>query len=371
MQKTIVFFLKWSALGVLLAGLLLVYQGPRSWRNFVDAVIGSAGGQASYTAAVKVAAPAVVSIRTVTAAPAQSNPLLDDPLFRDFFNVPPASPNNVETGVGSGVIVGPNTIVTNHHVIDGAQQILIVLHDGRRGIGNVLGSDPDTDLAVLRTELALPRAIRFTNEQQVNVGDIVLAIGNPLGIGQTVTQGIVSATGRDRIGINTFENFVQTDAAINPGNSGGALVNAKGELVGVNAAILAYQGIGFAIPGSMVKQVLTQLLKHGEVARGWLGIDARDLSSALGERFGINAEHGIIVLSVMPQGPAAQAGILTGDVITQIDGEIISDSRDALKRISELSPMQETTLTIERRNQTLETKVMVQNRPRFQHRVRH
>lgn len=326
---------------------------------------------ATYARAVKTAAPSVVSIRTATAVRRTSNPLLEDPLFREFFDVPNPSPSTqFETGLGSGVIVGPQVILTNHHVVSGVDRIEVILFDGRKGPGRIIGMDPETDLAVVHTDLKLPNPIKFANQASVNVGDIALAIGNPLGVGQTVTQGIVSATGRDRVGINTFENFIQTDAAINPGNSGGALVNHQGQLIGINAAILEYRGIGFAIPGDMAKSILSQLLSKGEVARGWLGIEARDLSPALSRRFGIQSDNGIIVLSIIPQGPAALAGIEVGDVISKIDGHSIHDSREALNRIAELEPMKKTTITIERAGETLDTVAMVQERPKMSKQIR-
>ena len=320
----------------------------------------------SHASAVNKALPSVVSIRTATAVRKESNPLLKDPLFQEFFDVPGTPPpTEYETGLGSGVIVGEQVILTNHHVVNGVDRIEVVLFDGRRTPAIIVGVDPETDLAVISTRMKLPEPITFAPPMSTEIGDIALAIGNPVGIGITVTQGIVSATGRDRVGINTFENFIQTDAAINPGNSGGALVNANGELIGVNAAILGYQGIGFAIPSNLAQNVLNQLLSNGEVTRGWLGIEARDLTPALSKRFEIGLTRGIVVLAVMPQGPASLAGVQIGDVIFKIDGHAIADSRDALNRISELEPSRSTVLTIQRGKETLELSAITQSRPQI------
>ena len=360
MRSHFLFAIKWSVVGLIAA---LSYIGIRH----ITAPIANYpvfGTASSYATAVTKAMPSVVSIRTATAVRPRTNPLLSDPLFQEFFNTPgTVMPTEYETSLGSGVIVGEQLILTNHHVVDGVDRIEIVLFDGRRGEATVIGVDPEADLAVLRSTIRLPAAITFGAPNDTQIGDIALAIGNPLGIGLTVTQGIISATGRDRIGINAFENFIQTDAAINPGNSGGALVNINGELIGINAAILGYQGIGFAIPSDMARTVLHELIKNGEVTRGWLGIEARDLSSPLRKRFDISIQQGILVLSVFPQGPAALAGVQIGDVIFEIDGQAISDSRDALNIIANLNPTERAVLTIERRGKTVELAAMVQSRP--------
>lgn len=365
MLKLFIFVAKWTLLGIAIAASIIVLQNPSALPALSSRVSNFGSPGSTFAHAVTTAGSSVVSIRTATAVRQQSNPLLNDPLFREFFDVPAPGPSTqYETGLGSGVIVGPGTIVTNHHVVSGVDRIEVVLYDGQTGAGQILGVDPETDLAIVQTKLTLPKAIKFAPMSSVNVGDIVLAIGNPLGIGQTVTQGIVSATGRDRIGINTFENFIQTDAAINPGNSGGALVNHEGELIGINAAILEYRGIGFAIPSDMARSVINQLLADGEVTRGWLGIEARDLSPALIRRFGIRAQSGVIVLSVIPDGPAALAGLRVGDVISKIDGFAVADSRDALNRIAFLKPMNKTNLRVERNGETMDITAMVHNRPK-------
>lgn len=362
MPKFFLFVIKWSLFGVFIAFTYLVLTDRVQLSKHSQAH----GNASTYATAVANAIPSVVSIRTATAIRRPQNPLLADPLFQEFFNAPDnRAPTEYETSLGSGVVVAPGLIVTNHHVVNAVDRIEIVLHDGRRGDAAVLGTDPEADLAVLTTKLPLPNAIDFAPNDSIQIGDIALAIGNPLGIGLTVTQGIVSATGRDRVGINAFENFIQTDAAINPGNSGGALVNVDGELIGINAAILGYQGIGFAIPGEMARTVLQELVKNGKVTRGWLGIEARDLSKPLRQRFQISNERGIFVLSVSAQGPADLAGIKAGDVIFEIDGQTISDSRHALNIIAHLEPAQKTTLGIERQGQQLALSAMVQSRPQI------
>ena len=362
MPKVFKFITQWSLIGVCLAiGYLLIQRlqpGPHP--------LGIGGDPSSYASAVATAMPSVVSIHTATAVRRPSNPLLSDPLFQEFFSGPSNTlATEYETSLGSGVIVANGLVLTNYHVVNGVDRIELALFDGRRGNARVLGVDPEADLAVLNTDLALPQAIRFAATDKLKIGDVALAIGNPLGIGLTVTQGIISATGRDRIGINAFENFIQTDAAINPGNSGGALVDVNGELIGINAAILGYQGIGFAIPADMARSVLRELVDTGEVTRGWLGIEARDLSAQLRQRFNIKSKQGILVLSVLPQGPAALAGIRPGDVIFEIDGAAINDSRQALNAIARLKPANETLLGVERERSTLALSAMVQSRPRI------
>ena len=360
MPKFFLFMIKWSLIGIFLALVYVLFVETGQLTKFTR----GDENRPSYARAVTNAIPSVVSIRTATAIRRPQNPLLADPLFQEFFNAPnKRAPTEYETSLGSGVVVAPGLIVTNHHVVNAVDRIEIVLHDGRRGDAAVLGTDPEADLAVLSTQLPLPDAIDFAPNDSIQIGDIALAIGNPLGIGLTVTQGIVSATGRDRVGINAFENFIQTDAAINPGNSGGALVNVKGELIGINAAILGYQGIGFAIPGEMARTVLEELVEHGQVTRGWLGIEARDLTKPLRQRFQITNQHGILVLSVSAQGPADLAGIKAGDVIFEIDGQTITDSRHALNIIAHLKPANKTRLGIERQGQELVLSAMVQSRP--------
>ncbi|MCB1745833.1 MAG: trypsin-like peptidase domain-containing protein [Gammaproteobacteria bacterium] len=315
-----------------------------------------------YAEAVRRAAPAVVAVRAITRGDAPVNPLTGDPLFRRFFGAT-ADAARTESSLGSGVVLdATGTVLTNFHVIEGADQVVVSLADGRAANARVVGTDPDTDVAVLAVELTGLPAIELGDAAAVRVGDIVLAIGNPFGIGQTVTQGIVSATGRNRVGINTFENFIQTDAAINVGNSGGALVDVHGALIGLNAARADSDGIGFAIPITIVLDVARQILATGSVTRGWLGIDARDLSPSLARLLG--TERGIAVLGVMREGPADRAGIRPGDAIVAIDGHDIGDSREALERIAALRPGTAVPITGVRTGRRYEVTATAAQRPR-------
>lgn len=296
-----------------------------------------AGGVVSYHQAVKVAAPAVVNIFT-TQKLKQTNPLFNDPVFREFFgNQFPErtqqSPN--ENSLGSGVIVRPDGyILTNNHVIAQADQIVVSLQDGRRAVAKVVGTDPDTDLAVIKIELDNLPVLPFKLSGN-EVGDVVLAIGNPFGVGQTVTQGIISATGRSDLGINTYEDFIQTDAAINPGNSGGALIDVAGNLIGVNTAIFSQSGgslgIGFAIPAKVCQQVLNSILKDGRVIRGWLGISLvpPQQDDVLEPR-----KPGVMVAGVLKNGPAAQAGLKVGDKIVKVNDEEIKSASHLINYVA-------------------------------------
>lgn len=298
----------------------------------------------SYAIAVKNAAPAVVNIQTTTIVTEQQSPLLNDPTFRQFFGDRLGKPRKqMESSLGSGVIVSPQGyILTNHHVIKAADEIMVALKDGRNVKASVIGTDPDTDLAVLHIKLKDLPAITLSKTHDIEVGDVVLAIGNPFGVGQTVTSGIISATGRNMLGINTFENFIQTDAAINPGNSGGALVNSHGELIGINTAIYSQsggsQGIGFAIPLSLAKNVLTQIIEFGHVKRGWLGVAIQDMNPELAQSFDMDKVFGIIVNGVAKTGPADKAGIQPGSVITHINDIEVSNTRHLLNLVSQVKP---------------------------------
>ena len=267
----------------------------------------------SYAEAVQRAAPAVVNIHTTKVVTRRIHPFFDDPAIRRFFGdsiLPPQK--RLETSLGSGVIVSSQGyIITNHHVIDQADEILVALHDERTTEAVVVGSDPESDLAILKISLNNIPAITIGRSDTMQVGDVVLAIGNPFGVGQAVSQGIISATGLSQLGIATFENFIQTDAAINPGNSGGALINAYGELIGINTAIFSQsggsQGIGFAIPIDLAKNVMQQIIEHGETSRGWLGVDIQTLTPALAESFGLEDTKGIVIAGVIRGGPADHA----------------------------------------------------------------
>jgi Do/DeqQ family serine protease len=299
----------------------------------------------SYADVVARAVPTVVNINTAKVVTERPNPLFEDPLFRRFFGdgVGGTPRQRLETSLGSGVIVSPQGhVLTNNHVISGADQIRVQLADGRITDAALVGADPESDLAVLKIDLPDLPPIVIGSSQALRVGDIVLAIGNPFGVGQTVTMGIVSATGRDHLGINTFENFIQTDAAINPGNSGGALVNSDGALVGINTAIFSgsggSQGIGFAIPVSLANSILQQIIENGRVVRGWVGVEIQDITPELAESFGLPASTGVVIAGVLGGGPADRAGIMPGDIITEIAGEAIEDADTARDRIVMLAP---------------------------------
>jgi Do/DeqQ family serine protease len=266
------------------------------------------------------------------------------------------------------VIVSKNGyVLTNYHVIEGADEIQVALRDGRSAEAEIAGTDPESDLAVLKIQLEKLPTITFASSDDLKVGDVVLAIGNPFGVGQTVTMGIVSATGRDRLGINVFENFIQTDAAINPGNSGGALVNPYGHLVGINTAIFSrsggYQGIGFAIPVSSAIDVMQQIIETGHVTRGWLGIEVQDITPQLAESFGLKDTQGVIVAGILRNGPAANAGLQPGDVIKEINGKPMRDSRDVMNVIAKAAPEEKVFITILRQGKKDEIQASVGKRP--------
>lgn len=301
-------------------------------------------GMRSYADAVAHAAPAVVNVYTAKRVTQRANPYFDDPLLRRFFGDAAGRPQQqVQTSLGSGVIVSKQGyVLTNNHVIEGADEIQVMLADGRSVQAQMVGSDPESDLAVLRIALDALPTITLGDSKHLRVGDVVLAIGNPFGVGQTVTHGIVSATGRNRLGINTFEDFIQTDAAINPGNSGGALISPDGTLIGINTAIFSRsggsQGIGFAIPVSMAQGVMEQIIAHGSVVRGWLGIETQDLTPELAQSLGMHDGNGVLVAGVLRDSPAHQAGLTPGDVITRIDATPVTDAGSALKLIAAHAP---------------------------------
>jgi serine protease DegS len=322
------------------------------------------GGVVSYSAAVKVAAPAVVNIFT-TQKVKQNHPLLNDPAFREFFGnqIPEQNQNQNENSLGSGVIVRPDGyILTNNHVIAQAEQIVVALQDGRRAEATVIGTDPDTDLAVIKIELKELPVLPFKLSGN-EVGDVVLAIGNPFGVGQTVTQGIISATGRSDLGINTYEDFIQTDAAINPGNSGGALIDVAGNLIGVNTAIFSQSGgslgIGFAIPAKICQQILNSILKDGRVIRGWMGISLVPPTQAdvLQPR-----QPGVVVADVLKKGPAAEAGIKVGDRIIKVNNEDITSTSHLINYVALQAPNTDIQVEVIRGEQTVNLTVKVGER---------
>ena len=327
----------------------------------------------SYSLAVKKAMPAVVNV--FTSKKATDNPhqkYLDDPMFRHFFGDQfddNDGQNQAENSLGSGVIVSEQgLILTNNHVIASADEIDIALSDGRKMSAKVVGTDPETDLALIKIDAQNLPAITFASSEKLNVGDVVLAIGNPFGVGQTVTQGIISALGRTHLGINTFENFIQTDASINPGNSGGALIDTEGNLVGINSAIYSRSGgsmgIGFAIPASLARQVMEQIVSLGNVTRGWIGIQAQDITPELAESFKLKQAQGALVAGVLKGGPADKAGVLAGDILLAIDGNPIYDTGSMLNLIAALTPNQQANLNIVRAEKNLNLKVKVGKRPK-------
>jgi len=328
-------------------------------------------GPVSYADAVQRAAPAVVKISTAKVVTINPPPFFSDPAFRQFFGggedlIRPRK--RVETGLGSGVIVSnKGYLLTNNHVIKGADKIQVALRDGRIAAAKIIGTDADTDLAVLKIELDRLPVITLADSNALLVGDVTLAIGNPYGVGQTVTMGIVSATGRNKLGINTFENFIQTDAAINPGNSGGALVDASGNLIGINTAIFSRsggsQGIGFAIPSNLARDVLAEILEFGRPRRGWLGVEAHAVTPSIARAIEMKKAEGVIIAGVVRNGPAHKAGIQPGDVVLAINGKKITDARDALTAISRHKPGNKIQLEIFRAGKTLTVTATVIERP--------
>lgn len=347
---------------VLLAAFFIVATLKPEWMNrrpTVASVVpvfessdtpASRPAKAGFSAAARAASPAVVSINTSKAA---DNNNAADPWFRFFFGEQGRS--QPQAGLGSGVIVSPaGYVLTNNHVIEEADQIEVILNDGRKSTAQVIGTDPETDLAILKIPLKDLPVITLGNSDELSIGDQVLAIGNPFGVGQTVTSGIVSALGRTQLGINTFENFIQTDAAINPGNSGGALVDANGELMGINTAIYSRSGgsmgIGFAIPTSTARSVLEAIVRDGQVTRGWIGVEPQDLTPELAESFGLTVGSGVIITGVLQDGPAAQAGIHPGDVITGVAGHQVSNVAQLLSAVAALTPGDRATLDVVRKS---------------------
>lgn len=330
---------------------------------------GSPEAAVSYASAVRRAMPAVVSINTSKEVRVPNNPFADDPIFRKFFGDQFGVRREQTTSLGSGVIVsGQGYILTNNHVVESADQIEVVLADGRKSEAKIIGADPETDLAVLKVSLQNLPTIDFGRADRVEVGDVVLAIGNPFGLESSVSMGIVSATGRTRLGINTFENFIQTDAAINAGNSGGALIDPHGNLLGINTAILSRTGtsagIGFAIPADIAKQVLDSIVASGQVVRGYVGIETQDVTPELAEAFGLPRSDGAIIAGLVRGGPADKAGLKTGDILVSVNGRPVPDSNVMLNLIAKLVPGTKASLVVlrDRKEQTVE--VEVGRRPR-------
>jgi Do/DeqQ family serine protease len=324
----------------------------------------------SFRQAAQKAAPAVVSISVQQKA--RSKARRNDPWFRFFEGPEEDLPGG---GMGSGVIVSAEGyILTNHHVIEGADAIEVALNDGRNATAKVIGTDPETDLALLKIDLPKLPTIVLGQMESLQVGDAVLAIGNPFGVGQTVTSGIVSALGRKQLGINTFENFIQTDAAINPGNSGGALVDVNGLLMGINTAIYSRSGgnmgIGFAVPVSTATQVMASLIKEGKVTRGWIGVEPRPLNAEIAESFGIAKDkntgelpRGVLINGVLQNSPAAKAGIQPGDLILKVAGQGVADVPEMLSQVAALKPGEPANLSVQRNGKMIEIRVTPGTRP--------
>ena len=339
-------------------------RGLASSFSVVEAPPSSALGS-TFTQAAKVAMPAVVSISAQKAA--ARNPHANDPAFRFFFG-DRGERDEPQVGLGSGVIVSPEGyLLTNHHVIEGADEVFVQLADGREARARVVGTDPDTDIAVLKIDLKKLPVMALGDSTQLQVGDPVMAIGNPFNVGQTATSGIVSALGRNQLGLSTFENFIQTDAAINPGNSGGALVDARGALVGINTAIYSESGgsmgIGFAVPIDLAREVMQSLVDHGRVVRGWVGVEPRDLTPEITEALGLGSTTGVLITGVLQNGPASAAGIQPGDVVTKVGQHAITNTGELLRQVAGLKPKSKVAVTVSRSGKSVTLEVTVAQRP--------
>ncbi len=372
---------------VLLAGYFVVATLKPQWLNRGAVALPSTSGvpvlqaptgtelvpapAGSFRLAAQRASSAVVSINTSKARKSRgsgSGPNSAEPWFRFFFGERDANQGPQE-GLGSGVIVSASGyVLTNNHVVEGADEIEVVLSDSRRTKAVVIGTDPDSDLALLKIELERLPVIVFGNSDSLQIGDPVLAIGNPFGVGQTVTGGIVSATGRNQLGINTFENFIQTDAAINPGNSGGALVDSAGQLLGINTAIYSRSGgnmgIGFAIPVSTAKQVMDALVKDGSVTRGYIGVEPQDINAELRDTFDLKVDTGVVITGVLQNGPAAIGGVKPGDVITAVAGRAVANVPQMLAAVAALKPAEEAAFEVLRKGEKLKLKLSPGTRPK-------
>lgn len=367
-----------AALAVLAAALFTLDRLAPGLLPFEGAAItirevaqsGSARSVSTYADAAGKSLPSVVNVFTSKQVRAQRNPLMDDPVFRRFFGGRFPTDNRPQrvSNLGSGVIVSDDGfILTNHHVVEAADEIQVALSDGKTLDAEVVGTDPETDLAVLKVKRKGLPAITFAQADHQRVGDVVLAIGNPFGVGQTVTMGIISALGRSHLGINTFENYIQTDAAINPGNSGGALVDGAGNLVGVNTAIFSRSGgnlgIGFAIPVSIVRQVMREIISHGAVTRGWVGIEVQEITPEIAESFALKSTDGALIAGVLRGGPADRAGIRPGDILVAVGGKSVTDSSSLLNLIAALPPGNVVQLRLLREQTNMQLMVTIEKRP--------
>lgn len=376
MLKAVRFF-GWPLLVGVLVALLFIQQYPE-WVGLPDHDVevrqtpnnrrGASVGPASYANAVTLASPAVANLYTTKFVNKPAVPLFEDPQFKKFFGDNLPRQRRMESSLGSAVIMSSEGyLLTNNHVTSGADQIVVALKDGRETLARVIGSDPETDLAVLKIDLDDMPAITLGRSDNIRIGDVTLAIGNPFGVGQTVTMGIISATGRNQLGLNTYEDFIQTDAAINPGNSGGALVDADGNLVGINTAIFSKsggsQGIGFAIPVKLALEVMQAIIEHGQVIRGWLGIEVQPLTTELAESFGLEGRPGIVVAGIYRDGPAQRAGLQPGDLIMNIDGEPAGDGRRSMNQVARTKPGDKIHIEILRNGKPMDLTAEVGVRP--------
>ncbi len=361
--------------GVLLA-LVIIQQFPQ-WLGLPahDIVLREVSetrsdmGLVSYSAGVERAAPAVVNIYTSKQTASRTNQNFDNPSVRDYADSLP-NPERRQSSLGSAVILNSDGyLLTNNHVIAGSDEILVALQDGREALARLIGTDPETDLAVLKIDLPNLPAVTIDSRDQQLIGDVVMAIGNPFGLGQTVTMGIISATGRNQLGLNTYEDFIQTDAAINQGNSGGALVDAQGNLIGINTAIFSQsgsaQGIGFAIPAKLAVEVMQAIIQHGRVIRGWLGVEVQPMTPELAESFGLDISQGIVVASLYRNGPAWNAGLLPGDVILRIDDKPATSGRQAMNQVARAKPGERIKLNVLRNGEEISFSAEVGVRPSF------
>ncbi len=369
-------FFGWPLLAGVLIALLIIQRYPQ-WVGLpsLDVNLQQAPqtsyvqqGPVTYADAVVRAAPAVANLYTTKVVNKNARPLFEDPQFRHFFGNNEPKQRRMESSLGSAVLLSPEGyLLTNNHVVAGADQIVVALKDGRETHARVIGSDPETDLAVLKIDLKNLPAITIGRSDTLRIGDIALAIGNPFGVGQTTTMGIISATGRNQLGLNNYEDFIQTDAAINPGNSGGALVDANGNLTGINTAIFSKsggsQGIGFAIPINLAMEVMKSIIEHGQVIRGWLGIEVQPLTQELAESFGLSGRPGIVVAGIFRDGPAQKAGLQLGDVILSIDGEPASDGRRSMNQVARIKPSDKITIQVMRNGKELKLTAAVGLRP--------
>jgi len=380
LPQNLLFLLKWTLVGLAIAAVLLLVRpaqtgpaapiSPPSAQEVPNTQVASVpqergGVRTSFADAVSRAGPAVVNIYTARVVSSTQGSVGNPLLRRDPAHVR----QRVEGSLGSGVIVdAEGHLVTNHHVIQGADQIRVQLADGRVATPTIVGTDPDTDLAVLRVDLDnAPPVMPMGRSDELRAGDVVLAIGNPFGLNQTVTQGIVSATGRGRLGVTDFEDFIQTDAAINFGNSGGALINTDGELIGINTAVLAQtlgtDGISFAIPVNMVRGVMNQILEHGRVRRGWLGVSSEELPRGMAAALGIDPPVALRISSVDPNGPAARAGVRVDDLVTHLNGQPILNAQEALNRVAAMPPGSELEIRAVRGKARMTMKATLEDRP--------